>query len=303
MQDSQIQLADGGANPTSPLHLPAKAHQRIIREKHALEHDPLINEKRAAASSFRNAWVREVDNETAKTIILKYEWLGTMGTTDHRFGLYFGDYLAGVVCFGRTAGTKTAASICGPQYAGLVRTLNRGACVHWAPRPSASFLINRACRLMSEKGFYVFIAYSDPEAGEVGTVYQAANWLYCGTTGAGSSMFIWAGKPVKPTALHGRTGIERRILECKDGKPRDERNIQHMIRIRAKVESYATLCTRRELKERLVAEGFVFYKTQAKHRYLNLVGDKATVTELRAALRWSVFPYPKRRATQVLGLQ
>jgi hypothetical protein len=63
-----------------------KAHQRRIREEHARVPDPLLAEKTALAS-----------------------WLGNMGTTDYSFGVYFGEHLAGVVCFGRTAGTNTAA--------------------------------------------------------------------------------------------------------------------------------------------------------------------------------------------------
>src|SRR5277367_1624474 len=87
------QSSDGGPIPTPPLHFSRKAHQRLIRELHALEPDPLIEEKTALAASLKNAWVREIDRKTAKTIILKYEWLKTMGTTDFQFGLYFGKYL------------------------------------------------------------------------------------------------------------------------------------------------------------------------------------------------------------------
>jgi hypothetical protein len=262
-----------------------KAHQRLIREQQALEFDPLIGEKMRLASSLKNAWVKEIDRKTAEEVILRYEWLGNMGVTDYQFGLYFGEYLAGVVCFGRTAGTKTVSSICGEGYAHLVKTLNRGACVHWAHPHSASFLISRACRLMTQKGFHIFVAYSDTEAGEIGTVYQASNWLYCGTTGNPSSMFVWAGRPLK-----GGSGVD-----CfKDGKPRDERCIQHMTRVRTETsKAYRTLMSRRELRVQLV-DGFVFYKTAPKHRYVTFCGDKETVDRLRASLKWTVNPYPKR---------
>jgi hypothetical protein len=257
-----------------------KAHQRIIREKHALEVDPLIDEKRALAQSLSNATVREIDRSTAKEVILKYEWLGTMGTTDYQFGLYFGEHLAGVVCFGRTAGTKTAESICGKPYKHRVKVLNRGACVHWAHPHSASFLISRACRLMAEKGFNIFVAYSDTEAGEIGTVYQATNWLYCGMTNSASNMFVWSGKPMNE--------------EFKDGIARDERCIQHSTRIRTGTGAYRTKCSRRERRKQLVVAGFVFYKTSPKHRYVNIVGDRDTVAVLRGALRWETYAYPKR---------
>lgn len=262
------------------------AHQRIIREKHAREKDPVLADKRFLAQSFDSASVREIPNVVAKEVIKKYEWLGNMGCTDYSFGLYFGEHLAGVSCFGRTAGTKTAASVCGERYAPMVRILCRGACVHWAHEHSASYLIPRACDLMAEKGIHIFIAYSDAEAGEIGTVYQATNWLYCGTTKSASSSFIWPNKTVANDPDWGT---------FKDGQLRDERNIQHLTRLRTDERgAYRVKCSRRELRERMVREGFLFFKSPPKRRYVTFAGDKKLVKELRAALRWEVLPYPKR---------
>jgi hypothetical protein len=265
-----------------------KAHQRIVRERHALEPDPLLEEKIHLARSFDSASVREISNALAKQVIEKYEWLGNMGCTDYAFGLYFGEHLAGVECFGRTAGTKTAASICGENYAHMVKTLCRGACVHWAHPHSASYLIPRACGLMAEKGFHIFVAYSDAEAGEIGTVYQAGGWLYCGTTKSASSSFIWSGKPIANDPTWGK---------FKDGRLRDERNIQNLTRIRrfaGRKGPYRVKCSRHELRERMVAEGFQFFKAPSKRRYVKFVGDEDLVQELRAALQWEVLPYPTR---------
>jgi hypothetical protein len=265
-----------------------KAHQRIIREHHATEKDPVLADKRFLARSFDSAAVREIPNAVAKEVIKKYEWLGNMGCTDYSFGLYFGEYLAGVSCFGRTAGTKTAASVCGEKYAPMVRTLCRGACVHWAHPHSASFLIPRACDLMADKGIHIFVAYSDAEAGEIGTVYQGTNWLYCGTTKSASSSFIWPNKIVANDAEWGT---------LKDGQLRDERNIQHLTRMRnfnGQRGAYRVKGTRREFRERMVAEGFLFFKSPPKRRYVTFAGDDDLVQELRAALQWEVLPYPTR---------
>ena len=139
---------------------------------------------------------------------------------------------------------------------------------------------------MAEKGFHIFVAYSDGDAGEIGTVYQATNWLYCGETGSGSSMFVWSKKPAK-----GR---------FKDGKARDERNIHHFIRGRGfkfgegKNSPYKVRCTGREARQQMVKEGFVFYQTAPKRRYVTFAGDTKLVTELKTQLKWSVLPYPKR---------
>lgn len=105
-EHSRLHSKNGGSIPTPTLHSARKAHQRLIREGLAFEPDPLLDEKRSLAASLRNAWVRETDYETAKRIILQYEWLRSMGTSDFQFALYFGEHLAGAICFGRTAGTK-----------------------------------------------------------------------------------------------------------------------------------------------------------------------------------------------------
>lgn len=258
-----------------------KAHQRLIRELHANEFDPLLPVKRKQARSFDNAVVREVDFETAKQIIVRYEWLGNMGSTRYAFGLYFGQYLAGVVCFGTTAGARTAESVCGKDYANRVMVLNRGACVHWAHPHSASFLIRRACHLMTQKGINVFVAYSDVEAGEIGTVYQASNWLYCGTTKRANALFVWSGRP-QPNSM-------------KDGHPRDERTISQLTRDRSSGSGpYRARCSRDEMKQQLVREGFVFFTALPKHRYVFFDGDRRTRKLLRASLQWKTLPYPKR---------
>jgi len=272
--------SDGGSIPTPSLQFIGKAHQRVIRERHAQDPDPFIEQKRVLASSLENAWVREIDRETAKPIIIEYEYLGNMGTADKYFGLYFHEHLAGVECFGRTAGTRTAASVCGEDYAHLVKTVTRGTCLPWAHQHSASFLISRACKLMAEKGFHIFVAYSDPEAGEVGTVYQACGWEYCGPVSSTSSSFIWTGEPIADDPVWGT---------FKNGKLHDERNIHHSIR-----RGYRIECSRSEKRQRMVEEGFEFRKLEPKGRYVGFFGDKETVAVLRSALRWETYSYPKR---------
>ena len=147
---------------------------------------------------------------------------------------------------------------------------------------------NSSCLLADGgKGIHIFIAYSDAEAGEIGTVYQATNWFYCGTTKSASSSFIWPNKIVADDPEWGK---------FKDGQLRDERNIQGLTRIRRFAEegAYRVKCSRRELRERMVREGFLFFKSPPKRRYVTFAGDRRLVKELRAALRWEVLPYPKR---------
>jgi hypothetical protein len=248
-----------------------KCHQRIVREMMAEQPDPLLEEKKALASDFMNAIVREISYEEAKQVVIANEYLASMGTTEFSFGLYFGEHLAGTASFGRTGGTQVAASICGSEHAHRVATLCRGACVHWAHAHSASFLINAACKEMTKKGYNIFVAYSDPNAGEIGTVYQASNWLYCGTT--------------NPTEK----------FRTPSGEVKDARLVSAYSRDR----TGGTLKyrrTRAEQKQLLVEEGCEFFKDGGrKHRYAGIYGDRRIKRILRRALKWEVLPYPKRQ--------
>lgn len=154
-------------------------HQRRIRDEKA-EADP-----RPIMASLRGCEVDAVLPRQAKRIILEYEWLGAtrpekaMGRALACYGLRTPDgQLAGVVVFGQKPhGTEFLDG----DYKDLIICLERGACVHWAHPHAASFLINRAVtKARIDHGWELFHAYSDPSAGEIGTVYQAANWLYLG---------------------------------------------------------------------------------------------------------------------------
>jgi hypothetical protein len=246
-----------------------KAHQRLIREHMAQQPEPDIKEKRRLAADFKNASVREISYNEAKNVIMANEWLGNLGTTEWAFGLYCGKHLAGVACFGSTAGTNVAASICGAEHRHKVTTLCRGACVHWAHPHSASFLVSAACREMTKKGYHIVVAYSDPEAGEVGTIYQACNFLYCGQTNPSEQ------------------------FRTPDGKIYDSRQVSNLARDqRGGTLKYKR--TRAEQKKLLLEQGCEFFDGTPKHRYVGFYGDRRIKRLLKAALRWPVLPYPKR---------
>ncbi len=154
---------------------PVKCYQRHIREVHA------EIEQRNQIDSLQDAKVIPISKVEASKIILRYEWLGTLGRGASAFyGLRLDGELLGAICFGVGA-SQEARNICGRKYIPKTICLMRGACVPWAPKNAASFLIRHACRqAYKEHGFHIFFAYSDPAAGEIGTVYQAANWHYVG---------------------------------------------------------------------------------------------------------------------------
>jgi hypothetical protein len=247
-----------------------KAFQRVIRERMAEQPDPLLSEKMALAADFKNTSVREISLADARNLVMSAEFLGNLGSSEHAWGLFVGEHLAGVACFGSTAGTNVKASVCGSEHADKVITLTRGCCVHWAHPHSGSFLVSAACRGMTKKGYHVVIAYADPEAGEKGVIFRACNFLYCGQT--------------NPTEKFRRP----------DGKVYDARNVHLLTRDR-RFGRLRYKRSRAEQKQILIEQGCEFFKdTGYKHRFVGIFGDRRTKKLLRRALRWEVMEYPKR---------
>src|SRR5688500_14772938 len=68
-------------------------------------------------------------------------------------------------------------------------TLARGACVQCAPLGANSKLVAWTCKLLArDTKAKLLIAYSDTDAGEIGTIYQACNWV---CVGKGSATTQW----------------------------------------------------------------------------------------------------------------
>ncbi|HWY55873.1 MAG TPA: hypothetical protein VNZ03_15505 [Terriglobales bacterium] len=268
-----------------------KAFQRVIRERMAEQPDPLFAEKKALASDFKNASVREISLEDARNVIVGHEYLGTLGSAEFAYGLFFGKHLAGTVTFGSTAGTAVKRSVLGAVHAGKVISLTRGCCLPWADPlrqssdgrvhtgAAASYLISAACRLLTARGYHCFIAYADPAAGERGRIFRACNFLYCGTT--------------SPTEKFRRP----------DGKVYDARNVHLLTRDR-RFGMLRYKRSRAEQKRLLMEEGCEFFKDdRCKHRFVGIFGDRRIKRTLRAALQWEVMEYPEQAPSSEAPVQ
>ena len=234
-----------------------KAWQRTIREQKAKSDVfNLFGEWwKKIDVDIKKAVVQRVSYQTAVQIIKEYEWLGSMAQrTTHCYGIFYEGYCGGVVCFAIPPTPEAGIGVCGKEYAPLVKTLARGACVHWAHPHSASKLIAGALNNMVEKTkFRIFTAYADTMAGEIGTVYQATNWIYTGKTGSQIEYFL-------------------------NGKWRSGRTARH--------KSYQ----KRNIDIKLLPQR----KGLGKGRYVWIGGNKIEKREIMKNLRYSILPYPKR---------
>ncbi len=130
--------------------------------------------------NLKNAVVKPVTLKLAKSLIEKYEWLGTMAAINkYAFGIFFEGVCGGVVVFGLEYSDNLGVW---DKYGftGKIILLNRGVCLHWTPINTASKLISGAMNLLP-KQYEVVTCTTDHLAGEVGTIYQACNFYYVGS--------------------------------------------------------------------------------------------------------------------------
>lgn len=133
-------------------------------------------------SDFKLSFVPKEDKESCQKIkdfIIKHEWLGNMPhRPTHRFIATYQGKLAGVVIM---ATPNTFSHLLGKGGRHLEKLISRGACISWSPKNLASSLIMFSIRWMVKNTTYrLFSAYSDPQAKELGTIYQACNFIYLG---------------------------------------------------------------------------------------------------------------------------
>lgn len=200
---------------------------------------------------------RQITYTEAKEFILQYEWMGNMGTSKLCFGLFLGESLTAVCCFGPTvAPTKLNNILNGAS----VIQLCRGASAWWAPKWAPSKLIGWCLRwLYVNSDFYCAVAYADPVAGEIGTIYQACNALYLGLTDPKHSCYyIINGHKYDPRKVVAKFGSRKKTFI-------------------ANIDPY-----------------FETIPINKKHRYLFIIGPRKRSKRIISELRPMIQPYPKR---------
>ena len=136
--------------------------------------------------------------EEIKLFIQKHEWLGKLpNRPTHRFTarLKKNGQLAGTIIM---AVPNAFSNLLGRENKNKEKLISRGACISWAPKNLGSWLISSSIKWMVKNTeFRYFTAYSDPEAKELGTIYQACNFIYLGQTSGTSKQYLDPSHPDK----------------------------------------------------------------------------------------------------------
>lgn len=171
-----------------------KSHQRKISDRKM---------KHAKGDMFGRYWedidtdlhkteVKRINFVTARKIIEEHEWMGTMPlpkSCRFMYGIYFRNkentetFLGGAEVF-----VQVPTQQFNKEYPREAVQLNRGACLFWTPRNTATYFISRCLNDLKKNGIKIVVAYCTQEAGEVGNIYQALSWDFVGTT-PGTKMY------------------------------------------------------------------------------------------------------------------
>lgn len=137
------------------------------------------------------------DKEEATAFIKRYEWLGTIGSyPTHWFTARYKGVLGGVIIMGMP---NAFSKLLGEDTKSIERLIARGASASWCPMNLGSKFLMWAIKWMVDNTQYrLFTCYSDPQAKEVGSIYQGLNFFYLGQ---GSGTNVRCVNPYNPNVI------------------------------------------------------------------------------------------------------
>lgn len=202
--------------------------------------------------------VRKIDKHTANGVVSVKHYSGRLGILWEAFGLFNGERLIGVCCYGQPSAPIQKHAFTDRNF--RLYELTRLVVDRGAPANSASFLISNSLNLLSERPCAV-VSYADSAHGHCGIVYQATNWAYTGATKAHDSLYLIDGVPT-----HVMTVIDR-FKVTDPGRWAKENGIERV-------------------------------KPGLKHRYFTFCGSKTQKRRMLARLKYPVISeYPKADKT------
>lgn len=238
----------------------------------------------------------QVKCQEIKDFIIRYEWLGNMPLRPtHRFEARYRGLLAGVIVL---SVPNAFSYILGDNYKNKEKLISRGATASWTPKNLASSLVMYSIRWMVKNtGFRVFTAYSDPEANEIGTIYQACNFYYLGDK-FGSKILYFDPLNDKTGWFSDRTfrkinRVKKYAKEC--GIPWDVTWNDRWTVCWDKIPIDAKISIQRQME--LFKERCYKKEANSKHKYCYILGNtKKETNQLRKLFsdKNTIYPYPKR---------
>lgn len=199
--------------------------------------------------------IQKISYKLAMDIIIENHYLHRKCPTSFAFGLFNkkNNQIVGVVIYGVSPSSTLLKGICGPEEMHNVFELNRLWVDDSVPKNGESYLIGNTIKLLDRE---IIVSFADTSQGHVGSIYQAANFIY--------------------------TGLSTKF---KDPKVKGLENQHHA--------TYANGLTNKQVIEKFGAENVYFVERSRKHRYIFFNCNKTRKKELLKKLRYKIMDYPK----------
>jgi hypothetical protein len=198
--------------------------------------------------------VRPITRQTALPMIVEKHYMHRVPPISRAFGLFADEDMIGVVTYGVSASTTLRKGVCGVDQASNVYELTRLWTEDFAPHNAESFLIANTVKQLDKE---IIVTFAEISAGHVGTIYQAANFMYCGL----SSKF-------------------------RDPKVKGLEHQHHT--------TYAYGLNMQQLRDKYGAENVYYADRPRKHRYVLINAKKKRRKDLIKLIKYEVLPYPKK---------
>lgn len=238
----------------------------------------------------------EAERKVCRDFIRKYEWMEEVSQFNtHYFQAFYGDKLGCVVIFSQP---NAFSKMMGEDTKYHERLISRGASASWTPKCLASNFLSWCMKWMAENTeYYLFTAYSDVQAKEMGTIYQSLNF-YCLGQGAGTSIRCInpfnPEKVVSDRAFRSRSFFKRYAKDLGIEWQKNWSNDQSMLwenipdDVEQKLREYS--------KEMFTKAEKIKFPKKWKYAYV-LGKDKRETRELRKKFLElnKTYPYPKER--------
>ena len=132
-----------------------------------------------------NYSVCKIESKIGKEFIKKHHYSKGIHNAPTCYGLFDNQELIGVLALANPCSEAVRESIFGKEHKSHITELHRLAVVDGTPKNTESYFISRALKLhkLSRPDIWAIISFADSTQGHVGTIYQATNALFCGTTG------------------------------------------------------------------------------------------------------------------------
>ena len=179
---------------------------RVVQQQDATNQVETAVQLRPPRSNIKALRVEPVLPRVVQDIVTQRHYLHSMPAATRKcFGVYCEKALVGAVVF--TSGARQGHNLLAAIKPQEMATLARLWLVDDLPKNAESRVIGFVLRYIRQHtDWKLLLSYADPNAGHVGTIYQATGWLYLGQQEPSSYLDLGDGKLLHPRTVYERYG-------------------------------------------------------------------------------------------------